>query len=124
MRIAVAPIVIGIPERKLTIMSQKRLNQKTFTPLGTVIEKIVRQYRPHTEQSLMQVWNIWQEAVGSEIAANARPAAFKGHLLLIHVTNSTWMHHLRFQEKNLIEKLNQALGAAYVRMVKFKIGPI
>jgi predicted nucleic acid-binding Zn ribbon protein len=109
---------------KVYIMPQKRFNQKTFSPLGAVIEKIVCQYRPNTEQSLMQVWNIWDDAVGPEIAANARPAAFKDSLLLIHVTSSTWMHQLRFLEKNLIDQINRALGNERVSMVKFKIGPV
>jgi predicted nucleic acid-binding Zn ribbon protein len=105
-------------------MAEKRLNRKTFTPLGAEIEKILRQYRPHLDHSLTEVWHFWEAAVGPAVAANARPAAFKGNLLLIHVTSSTWMHHLRFLEKEMIAQINQALGAERVTAIKFKIGPI
>jgi predicted nucleic acid-binding Zn ribbon protein len=103
-------------------MPKKRYHQKTFTPISALIEKIVHQYRPHNEPALLRVWDIWQEAVGPEIAASARPIAFKGSLLMIHVDNSSLLHRLRFLEKNLIAQINTALGAEHVVKVKFKIG--
>ena len=105
-------------------MTPKRSNRKAFTTLGVVIDKVLRQYRPVPQQALIEVWDVWDAAVGPAIAANTRPAAFKGNLLLVHVANSTWLHHLRFLEKELIDKLKQALGDERVQMVKFKIGPI
>jgi len=103
---------------------RRRKQSKTFTPIGTLIQGIMRQYHPLPEHELAQVWEIWENAVGSMLAANARPAAFKGNLLLVHVTNSTWMHQLRFIENELIEKLNQSLGGDRVAKIKFKIGPV
>jgi predicted nucleic acid-binding Zn ribbon protein len=104
-------------------MTDRRYNRQKFTPLGQVIDKVVHQYRPQMDQSLIQVWDIWQSAVGDIVAENAQPAAFKKDILLVHVSNSTWLHHLRFMEKELILKINQALGGTRVRMLKFKIGP-
>ena len=105
-------------------MNDKRGNRKAFTPLGVVIDKVLRQHRPATQQSLIEVWDVWETAVGPAIAGNARPAAFKGNLLLIHVANSTWLHHLHFLEKELIAKLGQALGDERVQAIKLKIGPV
>jgi predicted nucleic acid-binding Zn ribbon protein len=76
------------------------------------------------EQSLIRVWELWEETVGVNIAANASPAAFKGDILLVYVSNSTWLHHLRFLESDLIEKLNDALGAQRVKKINLKIGPV
>jgi predicted nucleic acid-binding Zn ribbon protein len=76
------------------------------------------------DQSLIRVWDLWEETVGANIAANASPAAFKGDILLVYVSNSTWLHHLRFLESDLIEKLNGALGAERVGKINLKIGPV
>ncbi|MFC1813872.1 DUF721 domain-containing protein [Thermodesulfobacteriota bacterium] len=62
--------------------------------------------------------------VGKAIAENARPAAFKGKMLLVHVTSSTWIHELQFLKKDIIRKVNNALGEEQVEEIKFKIGPI
>lgn len=102
----------------------KRRNNKTFTNLGDVLGKLMPQYRPATDQGLLRVWDLWEQAVGVDIAANARPAAVKANMLLVHVSNSTWLHHLRFIEQDLMAKLNAALGRDAIGSIRFKIGPV
>lgn len=102
----------------------KRRNVKNFTDLGTVIQNILPRYRSTASPALLAVWEIWDQAVGPDIAENARPAAFKGDLLLIHVASSAWLHHLRLQQTDILEKVNHAIGKASVRELKFKIGPV
>lgn len=102
----------------------KRRRNTTFTNLGDVLDKIIPQYRPATDQYLLRVWDLWEQAVGADIASHARPAAVKAHTLLVHVSNSTWLHHLRFQERDMMVKLNRALGREEIRCIRFKIGPV
>lgn len=103
---------------------KKRTINKTFTGIGDVLGKVLLQYRPITDQSLIRVWDLWERAVGESVAANAWPAAFKADILLVHVSNSTWLHHLRFMENDLMANLNDALGRDQIKHIRFKIGPI
>ena len=105
-------------------MDPKRKNTNKFTDLGTVLQNILPRYRSATSPALLAVWNIWEQTVGADVAANARPAAFKGDLLLIHVANSAWLHHLRLLQEDIVGKLNQALETKSVRELRFKIGPV
>jgi predicted nucleic acid-binding Zn ribbon protein len=73
---------------------------------------------------LIQVWNVWDGVVGDVIAQNARPAAFKGRILLVHVSSSTWIHQLQFLKEEMIDKLNAALGKVLIEDLKFRIGPV
>ena len=73
---------------------------------------------------MIRIWDIWSEAVGESIAKNSRPASFKGHLLVVHVSSSSWLYHLNFLKKDLMDKLNKALGSDRVRELNFKIGNI
>lgn len=104
-------------------MKKYRPTNKGFVSIGTVVDKVLVQCRPNANQALIRIWDRWEAAVGTDVASNARPAAFKGDLLLIHVSSSSWLHHLRFLEKELIRKINLALGGEYINRVKFKIGP-
>ncbi len=104
-------------------MKKHRPESKHFVPIGSVVKKVLLSHRPNANESLIRIWQLWEEAVGSEVASNARPAAFKGDLLLIHVSNSSWLHHLLFLEKDLIRQMNRALGGEFIRRLKFKIGP-
>ncbi|MEJ2660011.1 MAG: DUF721 domain-containing protein [Desulfobacteraceae bacterium] len=105
-------------------MTQRRYQAKNFTNIGSILDKVLHQYRPKADQELCKVWDLWNITVGPEIAANARPAAFKGRRLLVHVSNSSWLHHLRYMEKELIEKINGALGAERIETIQLKIGPV
>jgi predicted nucleic acid-binding Zn ribbon protein len=105
-------------------MTRRFKRNKSFTPLGDVIGKVVAQHRPAMDRAMVEVWDVWAAAVGGKIAAHAHPAAFKGGMLLVNISNSTWLHHMRFMEKELISKVNQALGDERVTAMTFKIGPV
>lgn len=92
------------------------------THIGGVLSGLLKQFRPEAEQRMLRIWRVWDRVVGADIARNARPAAFKGSILLVHVTSSTWLHHLQYLKKDLIARLNEDLGQAIVSDIKFKIG--
>lgn len=121
-------IDLSVPRRSETtdalrpLMTEHRKNRKSFAPIGEVIDKVLRQCRPQQDQSLIQVWEIWDRAVGATIAANARPVAVNGNVLLVHVASATWLHHIRFLEREMVAKLNAALGAERVKTIKLRVG--
>jgi predicted nucleic acid-binding Zn ribbon protein len=98
--------------------------QSDFVHIGKVISGVLKQYRTEPDFELKKVWQLWDETVGQAIADNARPAAFKGRLLIVHVNSSTWIHQLQFLKNDLISKLNEALGKPLVEEIKFKIGMV
>ncbi len=104
-------------------MERKKRKTK-FVHIGNIIGHVLKNYRRETDVELVQVWQVWDNIVGDVIAQNAKPAAFKGRLLLVHVTSSTWIHQLQFLKKEMIAKLNNALGKTLIEDLKFKIGPL
>ena len=101
---------------------KKRKNE--IVHIGSVINKVLKTHRHEFDEDLAQVWSLWDSAVGEAIATNTRPAAIKGKLLLVNVVSSTWMHELKFFKKDIIKKINDALGNELVEEIKFKIGPV
>lgn len=100
----------------------KRKKEKIkFVHIGSILEDVLKNYRREMNLELLQVWD---QIVGDVIAQNAKPAAFKGRILLVHVTSSTWIHQLQFLKKEMIAKLNNALGKTLIEDLKFKIGPV
>jgi len=103
----------------------KPKNDKDFFHIGTLISNILntcRNERPDSD--MIRIWALWDKTMGVTIAENARPAAFKGQLLVVQVASSPWMQQLQFLKKDIIQKLNSALGKELVQEIKFKIGPI
>ncbi len=105
-------------------MSADRKNNRQAVPIGSIINKILESRLQEKDAGLFQVWQLWERAVGEIIAENARPAAFKGKILLVHVNSSPWLHQLQFLKKDIINKVNTALGEDLIEEIKFKIGPV
>lgn len=95
-----------------------------FVHISNIIDDVIKQYRCEPDFDLKAVWRLWDETVGETIAQNARPAAFKGKLLIVHASSSAWIHQLQFLKSDLISKLNAALGKVLVEDIKFKIGTL
>ena len=95
-----------------------------FVHIGSIIDEVLKTYRREPDGELIRVWNVWDSIVGEVISKNAKPAAFKGRILLVYVTSSTWIHQLQFLKEEMIARLNEALGKALIDDLKFKIGPV
>jgi len=66
-----------------------------------------------------RLFEFWGEAVGSEVAAHARPQVIRGSVLHVEVTDSVWMQQLQFQKGLLLEALNQRLGEEGLADIRF-----
>ena len=95
-----------------------------FVHIRNILEDVLKPYQSGPDFELKEVWRLWDEAVGEPIAQNARPAAFKGKILIVHVNSSTWIHQLQFLKNDMIIKLNAALEKPLIEEIKFKIGPL
>jgi hypothetical protein len=105
-------------------MTRKREPLKKPVHIADVLKNALTAYRAEGDTELMKVWSLWKGVVGHGIAENTRASAFKGNLLIVHVSSSAWIHHLHFLKQELISKLNDALGKDLVGDIKFKIGPL
>jgi predicted nucleic acid-binding Zn ribbon protein len=104
-------------------MKTKKGNTE-FVHIGNIIDDVLKTYRRQPDGQLMHVWHIWDRVVGDVVSKNTKPAAFKGRMLLVYVTSPAWVHQLQFLKKEIIIKLNEALGKTLIDDLKFKIGPL
>ncbi len=105
-------------------MKKKRTSDHGFTHIGGLLDGIMKKYRRDYDEGIEKIWGLWEGAVGKTIAENTRPEAFKGKELLVYVNSSAWLHQLRFLKKDIINKVNGALGAELVKEITFKIGSL
>jgi hypothetical protein len=98
-----------------------RLDPTGCAHIGTVLKTILEQ-TAQGSGGMTSVWDVWEEAVGAAIAAHARPAAFQGRLLVVHVSGPAWIQELRYHKADIIERLNRCLGSAVVGDIRFRTG--
>ncbi len=91
-------------------------------PVGSLVEKFFRGLGQEQRLRESRVFEVWDEAVGADIARNARPVSVKDGLLVVEVRNPVWMTELTFARPKLKSKLNRALGRGAIRDISFRIG--
>jgi len=72
----------------------------------------------------MKIWQVWESAVGPQIAAKAMPASFRDGVLTVRVTGSAWMQQLSLMKGQIAGQLNEEIGEPLVREIFFKQGSI
>ena len=93
-----------------------------FTGLPAAAQGILNSYQ--TVEIKASIWDVWDAAVGHPVATNAKPYTFKDGTLIVHVSSSSWIHQLKFLEKQLIANINRHMDARVVSQIRFKIGNI
>jgi hypothetical protein len=71
-----------------------------------------------------EIWRVWTTVVGPQIARHAEPHSFRNGRLIVHVTDSVWLHHLSMMRHRLAAALNERLKPAEVREVVLRIGEV
>lgn len=63
---------------------------------------------------------VWAEAVGPEIADNARPRQLRNGRLVVSTSSSAWAQSLQFMAEDIRGRLNEMLGEEAVRTMFFR----
>lgn len=82
---------------------------------GKPVEKRLRE---------LKVWQVWAEAVGTQIAMKAKPAGIRDGILIVRVASSPWMQQLSLMKPDIISQLNSLAGEPLVKEIIFKAGRV
>jgi len=70
------------------------------------------------------IWRVWPLVVGPQIARHAQPHSLWHGRLIVHVTDSVWLHHLSMMRHRLVVALNEKLTPAEIREMVLRVGEI
>jgi predicted nucleic acid-binding Zn ribbon protein len=65
-----------------------------------------------------RIWEVWEEAVGPEIARHARPRQVRDGRLVVEADQSSWMNELMLIRPRLIRQINERTSAGLVREIQ------
>src|SRR5258707_1394399 len=93
-----------------------------LTHIGTMLAEALGSAERIREA--LGVWPAWEQAVGPQIAAAARPVALRKGVLTIHVRHSVWLQELTAMRETLLRRIRAVSSAAVVRDLRIKVGPL
>jgi len=67
---------------------------------------------------------LWSEAVGEVFARQSCPSMIAASVLQVSVSNSNWLHEMRFMKAQILERLQVMLPGTPISDIRFKVGPV
>lgn len=83
-------------------------------PLAAALDEVLRALQPRgtapSAKTVGGVFSGWEDAVGPQIASNARPVRLVDGTLIVEVDEPGWATQLRYLEAELLERLAAVAG--------------
>jgi predicted nucleic acid-binding Zn ribbon protein len=86
--------------------------------VGPAVSEYLRQKGFMAVVRLGEIVEVWDLAVGPQVAAHCQPTRLQGDALIVEVDNSAWLTELAFQEERILEGLRDRLGQSVAKHVK------
>ena len=96
------------------------MRRGTPKPLGDSIRALRADVQPETPLAAIQA--IWPDAVGSRIAAEARPVREREGTVTVECRAATWAQELDLLHDELLARVNEALGGERVTRLRMVVG--
>jgi predicted nucleic acid-binding Zn ribbon protein len=71
-----------------------------------------------------RAFEIWDEAVGPQVAAHARPERISNRVLRVRVDHNTWLQQLSYMKAVILSRLNERLGEGTLIDLDFRLGTV
>lgn len=101
-------------------MRSKRGKREEYYELGEIIRETVEKLGIKKRLEEVRVFEVWEEAVGLRVAANAQPHRIKNGKLFVSTVNPIWAQELSLLSENIREKLNECLGDEKIKEIYFQ----
>ena len=103
--------------------SSKRPPMKQAERVGSLLKRVLGERGMDDRLNRYQAWLIWDQVVGQQIAARARPLRFRQGVLEVQVDHPVWMQQLQMLKPQILDKLNRQLPSAKIEDIFLRKAP-
>lgn len=93
---------------------------KEIKDIGSVIGDVIKDLNIGTKLNISNIFNHWEEIVGTEISRKAKPERIVRNTLYVSVASSTWANELSMMSGQLTSRINSFIGKEVVKNIKFR----
>ena len=91
--------------------------------MGTLVPSVMKALGLEKRLQESQVFYLWQQIVGADVARHAQPISLRNGILAIAVDHPIWLQELqRFRKTLLLQKIQEHVGKKAIRDISFRIG--
>lgn len=90
--------------------------------IAPVLGQVLEDLGLAAAQEAFRIRELWEQAVGPEIARHCRPVALRGEVLEVEVDSSVWCQQLQMERDRILAALRETLGASAPSDLRFHVG--
>ncbi len=100
------------------------MKKRRSTPraIGPVVGEVLDDLGLDGVTAAFRIGELWEEAVGREIASHCRPVAVRGSVLEAEVDSSVWCQQLQMERVQILSALREALGDDAPSDLRLRVG--
>jgi predicted nucleic acid-binding Zn ribbon protein len=102
-------------------MGRRAPKSGTLQPVAPILAQTLRQAGLERVTLLAQLVRHWEDIVGSQIAAVARPDGMRGRVLFVTVTDAIWLQQLTFYQARVLHNIRRVLGDVPIGKLHFMV---
>ncbi len=88
--------------------------------LGDALKQLVQSLGIENQIEQYKIFDVWNEAVGPQVAKVAQPERLVNGLLIVTVNNAPWRTELTFRKKEILEKIYTVTNSRSITDIKFR----
>jgi predicted nucleic acid-binding Zn ribbon protein len=92
----------------------------SIKPISLAIDELISNLGIEKKLQEYDAVLYWESVVGEKIAKTTRAMRILKGVLFVQVKTSVWRNELTLRKKEILNKLNNAIGADVVRDIKFQ----
>lgn len=89
---------------------------------GALLRELLGRWGMEAKMREYRAWAVWDEVVGPQIAARARPAKIRNGVLEVRVDQPVWMQQLQLMKPKILSRLNERLGESVIADIYWRRG--
>lgn len=89
--------------------------------VGELLDRQTRRLGGPSSATTSTVFSRWEELVGADIAAHARPVSLQRGTLVLAVDQPAWASQLRYMTAELLTRISEATGGAEVTDIHLRV---
>ncbi|MBW7887390.1 MAG: DUF721 domain-containing protein [Bacteroidetes bacterium] len=88
--------------------------------LGSALQALVKSLGIEKQVEQYKIFDVWNEAVGEQVAKVAQPERIHNGILIVKVHNAPWRSELTFKKKEILEKIHEITQSKSITDIKFR----
>ena len=104
-------------------MRRRSSGEDDLHRVGEVLDRAVRGLGGVRASTIDVVFSRWEELVGPQVAAHARPLSLPGKVLVVAVDDPAWATQLRLLSASLLARLGELAGAGVITSIEVRVRP-